>query len=256
MNAPSDAGAAMSDTTTPAPRRHHRSRQAMMVVAGLLATYLVLAYVVLPLAWRRFVHHHPTFDAIPRITYTGAGIPGDPLNVALVGTEADVKRILQAAKWHSADPLSLRSSLEMVDAAVLKREYDAAPVSNLYFQGRKEDLAFEQAVGDNPRHRHHVRFWRLDNSDTDGRPTWVGAAVYDERVGLSRRTGQVTHVTAADVDTERDYLFHGLEQSGELAEQYAIEDFHTTHEGRNGGGDPWRTDGKLLVGIIAASKGP
>ena len=86
--------------------------------------------------------------------------------------------------------------------------------------------------------------------DADGRPVWVGSAVYDKRVGLSRTTGQITHVTAADVDAERDYLFRCLEQTGDLAERYVIDDFHKTRQGRNGGGDPWHTDGKLYVGII------
>src|SRR5262249_4774795 len=42
----------------------------------------------------------------------------------------------------------------MAEAAVLKRKYEDAPVSNLYLFGRKEDLAFEQPVGDNPRVSH------------------------------------------------------------------------------------------------------
>src|SRR5207302_5877462 len=141
------------------------------------------------------------------VTHTVADIPGDPLNVALLGTEAEVKKILLAAGWYPADPLTFKSCLGMAEAAVLKRTYDDAPVSNLFLFGRKEDLAFEQPVGDNPRHRHHVRFWQTDKVDTEGRPVWVGSAVYDQRVGLSRTTGQVTHVTAADVDAERDYLF-------------------------------------------------
>jgi len=27
--------------------------------------------------------------------------------------------------------------------------------------------------------------------------------------------------------------------------------FHKVREGKNGGGDPWRTDGRLFVGVIA-----
>jgi hypothetical protein len=46
-------------------------------------------------------------------------------------------------------------------------------------------------------------------------------------------------------------LFHDLERTGGLAETYGIEGFHKTLEGRNGGGDPWRTDGQLYVGVIA-----
>jgi hypothetical protein len=231
-------------------------RRALIALAGLLVAYLVVAYVILPLGWVRYAHRHPSFDDIPRITRTINDIPGDPLNVALIGTETELKRIMLAAKWYPADPLTLKSCLEMADAAVLKRPYDDAPVSNLYLFGRKEDLAFEQPVGDSPRHRHHVRFWRTDKVDADARPVWVGSAVYDERVGLSRTTGQVTHVTAPDVDAERDYLFHDLEQTGDLAEQYVVDDFHKQREGHNGGGDPWRTDGKLYVGVITLKSTP
>src|SRR5262249_18436529 len=116
------------------------------------------------------------------------------------------------------------------------------------------DLAFEQEVKDSPRHRHHVRFWQTDKLD-DGRPVWVGSAVYDERVGLSRTTGQITHVTAPDVDVERDYLFADLQKTGDLAESYSIDGFHKVLSGKNGGGDPWRTDGKLVVGVIAFPAG-
>ena len=140
----------------------------------------------------------------------------------------------------------------MADAAVLSRTYDDAPVSNLYLFGRKEDLAFEQTGGGTTRRRrHHVRFWRSDKLDADGRPVWIGAATYDERVGFSHTTGGVTHHIAADVDTERDHLFQCLEGTGDLAEVYAIDGFHKVCEGRNGGGDPWHTDGRLLVGVVA-----
>ncbi len=131
------------------------------------------------------------------------------------------------------------------------RPYDDAPVSSLYLWGRKEDLAFEQPVGDNPRKRHHVRFWRSEKIDADGRPVWMGSATYDERVGFSHTTGQITHHIAPDVDTERDHLFQTLEQTGDLSEFYAVDDFHKTREGRNGGGDRWYTDGRLFVGVIA-----
>jgi hypothetical protein len=93
--------------------------------------------------------------------------------------------------------------------------------------------------------------WKADLPGPDGRPTWIGSAVYDEHVGLSRTTGQITHVTAPDVDLERDYLFECLEKTGKLESHYSERGFHKKLEGRNGGGDPWRTDGALFVGIIA-----
>ena len=85
---------------------------------------------------------------------------------------------------------------------------------------------------------------------------WVGSAIYDKSVGLSHTTGQITHHIGADVDAERDHLFQTLEQTGDLADKYVVDGFHKVREGRNGGGDPWHTDGNLWVGAIAASHAP
>jgi hypothetical protein len=241
------------ETLASLPRRPRRRKLLVMLVVGLLLVWLGVAYLVMPLLWKGYAHRHPSLEDIPRITYTGSEIPGDPLNVALIGTEGEVKKIMRAAKWYPADALSLRSSLLIAEDSVLKRAYEEAPVSSLYLFGRKQDLAFEQAVGDNPRQRHHVRFWRTGKLDADGRPIWIGAAIYDRKVGLSRTTGQITHKIAEDIDNERDKLFDDLKQTGDLAEQYIEEGFHPVREGRNGGGDPWKTDGNLFVGVIKPS---
>jgi hypothetical protein len=242
---------ASPEPETPAKQRS-RARQVARLIIALLLSYLMVAYLVIPFLTERYFHRHPSLDDIPGITQTGDGHPGDPLNVALIGTEAEVKRILLAAGWRPADPLGLRSDLEIAEATVLRRAYADAPVSNLYLFGRKEDLAFEQPVGNDPRKRNHVRFWRSEKTDPDGRPMWMGSATYDERVGLSHTTGQITHHIASDVDDERDHLFQDLKATGELSETYAVDDFHKIREGRNGGGDPWHTDGRLFVGVIAA----
>jgi hypothetical protein len=241
----------------PVPHIRSKHRRRWRAVSGLavlllLGVYLIVAYVVIPAAWKMHGRRHPSLDQVPRITMTESKIPGDPLNVSLIGTETEVKQLMLAAKWFPADPITLKSCLEMTKASVLKREYDDAPVSSLYLFGRKQDLAFQQPVGNNPRKRNHVRFWRSDQTDPDGRPVWVGAATYDEKVGFGHETGQITHHIAPDIDTERDKLFSDLRQSGRLTEEY-VEKFHTTLSGRNGGGDPWHTDGNMRVGVIAVS---
>jgi hypothetical protein len=222
-------------------------------MAGLLiVVYLGAAYLALPMLWLRYTRHHPALAEIPYITHTVDGIPGDPLNVALMGTATDLKTIMLAAYWYPADALTLRSRLEIADAAVFEHPYDDAPVSDLFLWGRKEDMAFEQPVGNDPRQRHHVRFWRSDKLDPDGRPVWVGAAIFDQRVGLSHITGQITHHTAPDIDAERAKLFADLQHTGDLLEVYFIDGFHPIRQGRNGGGDPWFTDGRLQIGVIGA----
>lgn len=231
-------------------RRYGRGIRFLKVTAAFLVFWLITAYVLAPWGWKQFAKHDPAFDDRPRITLTGDGHPGDPLNVALVGTETQLHEIMKAANWYSAAALGLDSDLKIAVDTVFSRPDDSAPVSSLYLFGRREDFAFEQPVGDNPRHRHHVRFWKAEEVDPSEQPKWIGSAVYDKRVGLSHTTGQITHVTAADVDVERDYLFQCLEQTGNLAERSIEEGFHQQRAGVNGGGDPWRTDGSLYIGVI------
>lgn len=240
-----------SELSVTGPARRSRSKLVARAVAVFIFVWLIAAYVMIPFAWKRYARHHPLFDDDPRITHTSDGHPGDPLNVALIGTEAQLKTIMKAAAWYPAAALGLRSDLKIAADTVLSRPDEEAPVSSLYLFGRKEDLAFEQPVGDSPRHRHHVRFWKTDTLGEDGRPGWIGSAVYDKRVGFSHTTGQITHVTAPDVDAERDYLFQCLEKTGDLAEHYVVDGFHKELEGRNGGGGPWHTDGALYVGVIS-----
>ena len=224
-----------------------------LACAGVLAAYFVVAYVLAPIFWVRYAHRHPALDATPGITTTSDKHPGDPINVGLIGSEDDLQAIMQAAGWFPADPLGLRSDLKIAADTVLERPYDQAPVSNLYLFGRKEDRAFERPVGNDPKQRHHVRFWNSTQVDDQGRPLWAGSATYDQRVGLSHTTGQITHHIAADVDAERGYLFDTLRKTGRLTDEHNVDDFHKTRQGRNGGGDEWRTDGRLLVGTMDAA---
>jgi hypothetical protein len=187
--------------------RHSKKRKATHAFLVIVAAYLAVAYLLIPLLWKDYAARHPQFDDNPRLTETGDGHPGDPLNVALVGSKEDIERIIKAAGWFPAAALGLRSDLRIADDTILSRPDDEAPVSNLFLFGRKEDLAFEQPVGDNPRQRHHVRFWKTDKT-VDVRPIWIGSASYDERVGLSHTTGQITHHISGSVRRTRQERGH------------------------------------------------
>jgi LssY C-terminus len=171
--------------------------------------------------------------------------PGD---LALVGSETDVIRAMTAGKWSPADPITFRSSVRIAVDSVFRRPDADAPVSVLELFGRKQDLAFEQPVGDSPRQRHHVRFWHWDQLH-EGREVWFGSVTFDERVGLSHTTGQVTHHIGPDLDAERDRLMAGLQQAGVTQEVYWVDGFQQL-QGKNGGGDPWHTDGRLGVALL------
>lgn len=225
------------------------------IALGVVAAYLLVAYLILPQLEKEHVRRHPDLLDGSRLAHTANGQPGDPLNLALVGSEEDVIRGLLAAGWRPADPLSFRSSVRIALDTVLAEPDPSAPVSNLYLFGRKEDLAFEKPIGHSPRERHHVRFWRSEQMD-DGRPMWMGAATHDIGVELSRTTGQVTHRIAPDVDTERDLLLADLAKTNRLLGTRWIVGFHRELQGRNGGGDPWHTDGRLPVATLSSSPSP
>src|SRR5215831_1283543 len=106
-----------------ATRHRSRWKRVGLLTTGVLLLYLAVAYLLVPALWIDYAHHHPALDDTPGLTYTADGIPGDPLNVALVGTKAQVIRIMLAAQWHPADPLTLRSCLEIAEATVFKRSY-------------------------------------------------------------------------------------------------------------------------------------
>ena len=234
----------------PRPRRRVQRKLFQCAAMALLA-WLFAAYLLLPLVWRRYERRHPALvDGTSWITRTGNAIPGDPLNIALVGSEKDIQWAMLSAKWYPANAVTLKSSLRIAAGTVFHRPYDDAPVSSLFFFGRKQDLAFEQPIGIDPRRRHHVRFWRCDTLDEAGRPLWIGAATLDNCVGLSHTTGQITHHISAAIDPERDKIIHDIQATGNLQEVYWVDDFQTPSHGKNGGGDPWRTDGRLAVGAL------
>jgi hypothetical protein len=186
-------------------------------------------------------------------SFTHAGRPGDPLNIAVVGSEDELLRIMAAALWDPADPITVKSSLRIAVDSVVRKPYIDAPVSNLYVNGKKQDLAFEQPAANNPSKRHHVRFWRMDPPNRLDRPLWIGAATYDASIGLSHVNGHITHHIAPDVDSERDKLVGDIQRVGMVAIRW-IDNFQTLRQGRNGGGDLFYTDGRLAVIVVDAPR--
>ena len=193
---------------------------------------------------------HPALARAPRRTLTARGHEGDAVNVAFIGTDEELHRVMAAAGWYAADPITLGTSLRIAADVVLRKPYDHAPVSDLYLWGRRQDAAFEQPVGSSPKQRHHVRFWRSREVDASGEPLWLGAATFDERVEISRTTGGITHKISPEIDRERNKLIRDAAVGGALDGYYWVEQFHRQPEGRNGGGDRYVTDRRLAVGVI------
>ncbi len=86
-----------------------RPRRWLLVLGAVLIVYLIVAYIALPALWKHH-EHEPGLANLPMVTRTSAGIPGDALNVGLVGSKEDIIRAMHEAEWFPADPITLRTS--------------------------------------------------------------------------------------------------------------------------------------------------
>ena len=220
------------------------------IFVAMSAFYGVVAYILLPRFWRHYYRHQPQLAGTPKLSRTGDGIPADPLNIGLVGSEQEVIHAMLNAGWKPADPASLATVLAIAKSLVFHHPDPTAPVSNLYVENRKQDLAFERPDGPSVKRRHHVRFWQSAGHEINGRPFWIGAATFDKSLRISGYTGQLLHRIDADVDAERDKLLDDLDGAVELSSTFQTPGIGLTLNGRNGEGDWYYTDGQISVGVL------
>ena len=244
----------MSKTSPLALTRRSRLAACGLILVAALLAYGLLAYLALPAAWTHY-EHQKGLAGLPMVTRTAQGIPGDPMNVGLVGTQEDVLCAMHAADWHPADPITLRSSLEIIGSVMLDRPYSQAPVSPLFYDGRREDLAFESAEGKSADRRNHVRLWKVLRKGEEGRSVWLGAATFDRAVGFNHFNGQVTHHIGADIDAERDLLTEALKNAKVVEAVYEVTGIGPTLDGVNGEGDPYYTDGEIKISRLVEGCG-
>jgi LssY-like putative type I secretion system component LssY len=230
----------------PSHHPHGRLEQFLLGVLGMVLAYTALAYLALPALWSHYEHQRRLAD-LPMVTRTAQDIPGDPINVGLIGDKRDVLCAMQAAGWYPADPVTAKTSVEIAGSVLLDRPYRQAPVSPLYYLGRREDFAFEKPDGESADRRHHVRFWKVLDQGEEKRPVWLGAATFDRGVGISHYTGAITHHIAADIDAERSLLASDLEAAQMVEAKYQVTGIGVTLTGRNGGGDFYYTDGEVWI---------
>jgi hypothetical protein len=235
-------------------------------VLAVAATYGIAAYIILPRIVRiglKILQH----KRVPRYTITGDGLPGDPVNLVLIGTLQQLHAAFAIAGWPVAERLNLASSWRMIRAFVLNSAYPTAPFSTLYLFGRRQDIGFQKAIDDSPRQRHHVRFWALgldhaearlgtpgfwlntDRPRDDVRVLWVGAGTRDTGFSLTWLTFQVTHATDSDTNAERDYIIAELEKNkviGGLKSYHARQQLVTEHVNH------YVTDGEIISANLVA----
>lgn len=209
------------------------------------AALAILGLFIMFTSMVRFYPASYPYPTLPRVTHTGSGANGDPLNVMIVGSKAQITTAFSRAGWLVPDPITPQTSARIAADSIAHRAYPSAPVSNLYVFGRRQDLAFERPTND-VQNRGHIRLWQTALRMA-GQPVWIGAATYDHGIELNGRTGLPTHHIVPAVDLERDAVGAHLSHTGlVVAEVY---DLFTppVFVAYNGGGDYYASDGQVLT---------
>jgi hypothetical protein len=220
--------------------------------------WAMLAYLVLPRLHSILTRVYVPDYFIGRAR-TSDGLLGDPVNVALLGSEAQLHHVMRRAGWTIADDVTLASSWRIITSTVLRRSYLEAPVSPLFLFGRQQDFAYQQEVDGTPGKRHHVRFWRCPPGwllPGGVAADWLAAGTYDRSVGFSLFTLQITHKIDEHTDDERDHIVASISAAEPAADVRVIRDFSTGYHTRNGGGDEIATDGDLPIVDLRATPVP
>ncbi len=170
--------------------------------------------------------------------------PGDPINLVFVGTAQEIEQAFHQAGWTEPKKKNEKSIWKTAQAVINDDGYDAAPVSNLFLFGRKEDLAFEKTLNTFNK-RHHLRLWQTPASALDGRPIWLGAATHD--VGIDVHPGLISHATDPDLDDERAQVGSDLYLGGAIQAAELITPPDPLGKGMTATGGAWHTDGRLFV---------
>jgi hypothetical protein len=223
-------------------------------LVALLVTYGFLAYIAIPALLRiRHLIQPPTH--VPTRTIARDGWAVDPINIiVLAKNEKEFTWAMTKAGWLGADPGTLRNKLRMAYAFTFNRPYLKAPFGTYFVFGRKQDLEFQIPIGNgSPRHRHHIRFWRLGTTDIGKEhahtgfwrtllggflhkkmAVWVGAAIYDHGLNIRLRNLQLDHGIDSDTSLEREFVLETLKKANVLKDTMGIkagEPLRTRHQG-------------------------
>lgn len=196
---------------------------------ALLITYYLSAYIILPRVIRLTLLIIRK-GRIPRFTEASDGVEVDPVNIILIGTKDQLINAFEKIGWQKADKLTIKSSIKMINKFLVNKPYSKAPFSSLYLFGRKQDIGFQEPIGNSPRKRHHIRFWATNVEKIDDplnikfwikkqkikhskAMTWIGAGSEDVGFAFTKLTYQLSHKVNPNVDLERKYILNKLKEN-------------------------------------------
>jgi undecaprenyl-diphosphatase len=189
------------------------------------------------------------FALAPRFSEDITGEPMEPINVILIGSEADLGKAFAQDGWEPTDKISFESTWRLIGAELRNQPPPRAPGLPTFWRGHPNQRGFQHVdIGGSPRERHHLHLWDTDFR-VSGNSIWLGTVHFDKEAKTKSGRGLLIHEVDPAVDKERDALRAVLLQSkcaGKIEEAVVTEPM----AGKNAIGNPFFTDGKAIVDFL------
>ncbi len=144
----------------------------------------------------------------------------DTINLAFLGSEAELAGAFAVAGWDGVDPLSRKTFMKTYAAFTGMKSYARAPVSTLHYQGKPPDVVFQKSFNTLAQ-RHHIRLWKREGPG--GETVWLGAATHDVGVAFDWNRLSPTHRIDLNIDRERAKVLNDLSAADCLAGTMNVE---------------------------------
>ncbi len=183
--------------------------------------------------------------SFPERTTTQQGRLADVVNLAFVGSEAQIAEAFQAAGWNRSDAMSRRAAFSDIHAFLMLENNAHGPISRQLLQDQPSDSSWEKGL-DSLARRDHLRIWSTPET-WKGQRVWLSASTRDVGANLSLRKARFVHYVEPDIDRERKRVVRDLTLAGCVDTVEDVARPAMPHSAVNATGTPMRTDGAIAV---------
>lgn len=180
--------------------------------------------------------------AIPERATDASGQPSGVVNILIVGSEEELKRIFEAGQWTVVGRAKAGEKKDDSSQNQSERTYLDMPLPELFLFGKPQDYGF---VYPEPvtvyQTRRYLRVWKAPLT-VSNQTLWVGAAAHDDGPWWDDRTGEVNHQPNPNVDAERTFVGESLNSTGLVAQLGYVQ-----APGGPAAAGPLGTDGRILL---------
>lgn len=181
--------------------------------------------------------------SFPERTSTPKGQAADVVNLAFIGSRAQLQEAFTAAGWKSSEAMSGRAAFREIHAFLMLKNDPQGPMTKQLLQGHPTDLTWEKGL-DSIAKRDHLRIWSAPDT-WQGESVWLSAATREIGASLSLRRRKFIHRVDSNIDEERERVVLDLTLAGCVDSVHEAPRPAMPHSIVNATGREMQTDGAV-----------